>query len=89
MKIGFTNSIPFFYSYSLQPTSTVVYNVSNQTIKSVQYGHLDLQNVGTATFEAGTAQVAGNMTKGTEATVITPQTIEFNGVGSQQMPGIN
>jgi hypothetical protein len=89
MKVAGTNSLPLLDSYSLQPTSTVVYNGSNQTIKSVQYGHLDLQNTGTATFEAGIAKVAGNMTKGTEANVITPQTIEFNGNGPQQMPGIN
>ncbi len=89
MKIGHINSLPLFDSYTLNPTSTVVYNGSNQTIKSVQYGHLDLQNTATATFEAGIAKVAGNMTKNAEAVVITPQTIEFNGIGAQLMPGIN
>ncbi|MBJ6117518.1 T9SS type A sorting domain-containing protein [Pontibacter sp. BT310] len=89
LKIGHTNSLPLLDNYSLQPTSTVIYNGSHQTIKSVQYGHLELQNTGTATFEAGIAKVAGNMTKGAEANVITPQTIEFNGNSPQQMPGIN
>ncbi|WP_162427991.1 T9SS type A sorting domain-containing protein [Pontibacter pudoricolor] len=89
MKVAGTNSLPLLDTYSLQPASTVVYNGSHQTIKSVQYGHLDLQSIGTATFEDGIAKVAGNMTKGAEANVVTPQTIEFNGNGPQQMPGIN
>ncbi|MER2997339.1 T9SS type A sorting domain-containing protein [Pontibacter populi] len=89
MKVGGTSTLPVFDSYTLNPSSTIVYNGSNQSIKSVQYGHLDLQNFGTATFEAGIAQIAGNLTKGNEATVITPATIEYNGANPQTIAALD
>ncbi|MBC5774472.1 T9SS type A sorting domain-containing protein [Pontibacter sp. KCTC 32443] len=89
MKVGGTSTLPVLDSYTLDPGSTIVYNGSNQSIKSVQYGHLDLQNFGTAIFEAGIAQIAGNFTKGNEATVITPATIEYNGTAAQSIVALD
>ncbi|WP_242926371.1 T9SS type A sorting domain-containing protein [Pontibacter vulgaris] len=89
MKVGGTNSLPVFDAYTLTPASTIVYNGINQSIKSIQYGHLDLLNTGTATFEVGTASIAGNLTKATTATVITPAVINYNGAATQVVAALD
>ncbi|MBB6609466.1 T9SS type A sorting domain-containing protein [Pontibacter sp. Tf4] len=89
MRVAGTSTLPTFDNYSLAPASFAVYEGSNQLVKSIQYGNLHLQNIGTATFEAGTARVAGNLVKGTEATVVTPLTIEYNGAGAQLVAALN
>lgn len=89
MRVGGSNSFPVFDSYSLAAASFAVYNGNNQSVKSIQYGHLHLINTGVATFEAGTALVAGNLIKGNEATVITPATINYNGTAAQLVAALN
>ncbi|MEJ8757649.1 T9SS type A sorting domain-containing protein [Pontibacter sp. H259] len=89
MRVAGDKSLPLFDGYTLGTTSTVVYEGSNQSIKSVQYGNLSLQNWGTATFEAGTARIARDFLKGTESNVVTPETIEFNGAVAQAVPGVS
>src|SRR6185503_19647846 len=63
LKIGGTNTFPANYTtHTLDATSTVDYNGSNQTVASETYGHLTLSGSGTKTMPGTTTTVAGNFT---------------------------
>ena len=53
LKIGGTNSFPLIYAiHTFQPTSTVDYYGTNQTVTAETYGHLNLSTTGTKTMPA-------------------------------------
>jgi hypothetical protein len=85
IKVGGNSTLPAADVFSLAPTSTIEYYGASQQVKSVQYGNLALMNTGTATFETGTAKIAGDLTVKGESTqvVVAPETVEFNGAGNQ------
>ena len=89
LKIGGTGTIPQLAVFNLGETSTVAYYGSNQEVESIQYGHLKTLNTGTKTFKPGIAKIAGDFTKTAEATVVTPETIEYNGAAAQAVAAIN
>ncbi len=85
IKVGGNSTLPAADVFSLAPTSTVEYYGASQQVRSVQYGNLALNNTATATFDTGTAKIAGNLIVKGESTqsVIAPETVEFNGAGNQ------
>ncbi len=85
IKVGGTSTLPAADVFSLALTSTVEYYGTNQQVKSVQYGNLTLNNIGAASFETGTALIAGNFTISGETgqTVATPETVVYNGPSNQ------
>ena len=89
LKIGGTGTIPQLSVFDLGETSTVTYYGSNQEVESTQYGHLKTLNTGTKIFKLGTAKIAGDFTKAAEATVVPPETIEYNGAAAQAVAAIN
>ncbi|WP_299818698.1 T9SS type A sorting domain-containing protein [uncultured Pontibacter sp.] len=91
LRIGGAKSLPTFNLYALEPASTVTYYGSNQIIKDVQYGNLDLAGTNsTKTFTAGATKIAGNFTKASDlANVVSPGSIEYNGANAQEVAAIN
>lgn len=87
LKVGGTNNIPQLDVYALAPASTVEYYGASQPVESTQYGHLITRNAGIKTFGEGIAKIAGNFTV-SDATVVTPAIIEYNGTGNQQVAAI-
>ncbi|GAB3194542.1 hypothetical protein ABID22_000184 [Pontibacter aydingkolensis] len=91
IKVGGTNTLPDADVTSLEATSTVEYYGTDQQIRSVQYGNLTLKNSGAATFDPETALIAGDfvVAGGVGQSVITPETVNFNGDRAQTIAAIN
>ncbi|MEJ8757648.1 T9SS type A sorting domain-containing protein [Pontibacter sp. H259] len=84
-KYTFTeNSTVEYYNSSVTPSVT-----HKQVVLSEQYGNLKLSNLSTKEFATGHAKIAGELTIGAEVIVVTPETIEYNGSGSQIVAAID
>ena len=89
LKIGGTNTLPSNYSaHTFQPTSTVDYYGTNQTVtaengpnppNSSGYGHLILSNTGTKTMPATPMTILGNFTMSGTASATAAANLTVNG----------
>ncbi|WP_299825948.1 T9SS type A sorting domain-containing protein [uncultured Pontibacter sp.] len=82
------NALPFFKNYKFGEASTIKYYGTDQKVKSVQYGNLQLLNSGSKTFEGDTARIAGALTIAKDVQVITPTIVEYNGHGAQTVAAL-
>ena len=80
LKIGGTNSFPLNYAiHSFQPTSTVDYYGTNQTVTAETYGHLNLSTSGTKTMPATPMTTQGNFTMSGTASATAAANLTVNG----------
>lgn len=91
LKLGGSNPLPTFDTYSFDPTSTVEFSGSSaQTIAAQSYGHLTSSSTGARTLaSSGTIGIAGAFTPGANSYTITGSTVNFNGPGAQTIPAFN
>ncbi len=92
-RTGGTSGLPVVSgsgTIQIDPTSTVVYYGSTQTITRTDYGSLVLQNVGTKTFASDTTRIAGALTiSGASADATTNSAVlHFNGTSAQAIDGM-
>ncbi len=85
LKIGGTNNVPENYSiYSFDPTSTVEYSGTKQTVDAFDYGSLTISASDTVTLpNGGTVRISGTFTPGAGPFVTTGSIIEYNSAGAQ------
>ncbi len=78
-------------SLTSAPTGTVIYNQGSNgqaTVLAANYGNLTFSNFSKTLAGTGTIGIAGTFTPGTgTGHTITGSTINFNGAGSQNIPG--
>ena len=80
LKIGGTNSFPALYAiHTFQPTSTVDYYGTNQTVTAETYGHLNLSTSGTKTMPATPLTTQGNFTMSGTASATAAAALTVNG----------
>ena len=80
LKIGGTNSFPAGYAvHTFQPTSTVDYYGTNQTVTAETYGHLNLSTSGTKTMPATPMTIQGNFTMSGTASATAAASLTVNG----------
>ncbi len=91
LKIGGSNALPTFTSYSLDAASTVEFSGSStQLIAAQNYGHLTSSSSGARILtNSGAIGVAGAFTPGANSYTITGSTVNFNGSGAQTIPAFN
>ena len=80
LKIGGTNSFPLNYAiHSFNPTSTVDYYGTSQTVTAETYGHLNLSTSGTKTMPATPTTILGNFTMSGTASATAAANLTVNG----------
>ena len=80
LKIGGTNSFPLNYAiHSFNPTSTVDYYGTSQTVTAETYGHLNLSTSGTKTMPATPMTTQGNFTMSGTASATAAANLTVNG----------
>ena len=80
LKIGGTNSFPLNYAiHSFNPTSTVDYYGTSQTVTAETYGHLNLSTSGTKTMPATPMTIQGNFTMSGTASATAAANLTVNG----------
>ena len=80
LKIGGTNSFPSNYAiHSFNPTSTVDYYGTSQTVTAETYGHLNLSTSGTKTMPATPMTIQGNFTMSGTASATAAANLTVNG----------
>ena len=72
LRIGGTNALPSFASFSFDPNSNVEYYGTSQSISVTNYGNLITSGSGTRLFaNGGTIGIAGTFTAGNGITYVT------------------
>ena len=90
LKIGGSNTLPTFTTYTFDPASTVEYAGSgSQTIAVQNYGGLASSSSGARILPSGTVGIAGTFTPGTNSYTTTGNTVNFNGATAQTIPAFN
>ncbi len=90
LKIGGTNTLPSFSSYSVDAASTVEYSgTGSQTIAIQNYGNLTSSSSGARILPPGTVGIAGTFTPGTNSYTTTGNTVSFNGSSGQTIAAFN
>ncbi|HEX4493126.1 MAG TPA: HYR domain-containing protein [Acidimicrobiia bacterium] len=88
LRIGSTNGFPTNYAtHSLDPSSTVEYAGTNQTVAAETYGNLKLSGTNTKTAAAGTTSVQGDFTLAGPTFAPASSTYVFNGAAAQTING--
>ncbi|MEO6035817.1 MAG: cadherin-like domain-containing protein, partial [Verrucomicrobiota bacterium] len=91
LKLGGTNPLPVFDSYSFDPASTVEFaGTGTQTIAAQNYGGLKTSSTGARVLASvRTIGIAGNFAPGANAFTNAGSTIDFNGASAQVIPAFN